>query len=70
MKASEAKKSDCVNEKTLCRICYDDIKNKSSTKCGHVFCWSCIIQTLEMSNECPVCRAACHPREVVQLRNY
>jgi late competence protein required for DNA uptake (superfamily II DNA/RNA helicase) len=43
------KSGNSGNEKTLCRICYDDIKEKSSTKCGHTFCWSCIIKTLEMS---------------------
>lgn len=56
-------------EKNLCRICYDDIKCRSATKCGHIFCWACIIKTLEMSEECPVCRTNCRPREVVQLRN-
>ena len=56
-------------EKNLCRICYDDIKCRSATKCGHSVCWACIIKTLEMSEECPVCRTNCRPREVVQLRN-
>jgi hypothetical protein len=60
--AMQSKASAAKTEKTLCRICYDDIKNKSSTKCGHVFCWTCIIQTLEMSPECPVCRSSCKPR--------
>jgi hypothetical protein len=57
-------------EQTLCRICYDDVREKSATKCGHTFCWKCIIKTLEMSEECPVCRTHCLPREVVQLRNF
>ena len=42
-------KSSIQKESKLCRICYDEIKEKSATKCGHTFCWSCIIKTLEMS---------------------
>ncbi len=57
-------------EQVLCRICYDEVREKSATKCGHTFCWRCIIKTLEMSEECPVCRTHCLPREVVQLRNF
>ena len=49
-------------ERPLCRICYDEMSNTSVTKCGHCFCWECIIQTLEMSPECPVCRSSCLPR--------
>ena len=57
-------------EKVLCRICYDEMADRSATRCGHMFCWTCIVRTLEMAPECPVCRASCLPREVVQLRNY
>lgn len=31
---------------SLCRICYSPLTNRSLTKCGHVFCWDCIIRAL------------------------
>ena len=44
------------------------MSNWSSTKCGHLYCWECIIQALENKQECPICRARCLPQEVVQLK--
>lgn len=44
---------------SICQICCGDVKSRSSTSCGHVFCWSCIIDTLESKYECPVCSSPC-----------
>lgn len=44
-----------------CPICYDDIpanKNQVITDCNHVFCFSCLIKTVQADNgfQCPLCR--------------
>tara|TARA_B100001059_G_C17835477_1_gene587773 strand:- start:610 stop:1578 length:969 start_codon:yes stop_codon:yes gene_type:complete len=41
-----------------CPICMDEILNvdKVVTKCGHVFCASCLFQNLGTSTVCPMCR--------------
>ncbi len=44
-----------------CPICYDDIppsKNKVITDCNHVFCFTCLIKTVQADNgfQCPICR--------------
>lgn len=41
-----------------CPICMEEILNvdKVITKCGHVFCGSCLFQNLGTSTVCPMCR--------------
>lgn len=56
-----------------CPICMESLKNATVTKCGHIFCHKCVIDTLKWSSEqhrqenparkshpgtCPVCRTA------------
>ena len=40
--------------KTLCSICYINEKNMALVPCGHLFCSSCIEQTI--TAVCPICR--------------
>ena len=46
------------NVQNVCSICLGVIGayNKATTKCGHEFCFSCILKHLEDSNQCPLCR--------------
>lgn len=50
-------------EPDKCPICLHDIKkiNVSITACGHKFCTSCLLSSLKMKNECPLCRAELEP---------
>lgn len=42
----------------ICMICYDDIQNKSITKCcQNSFCFKCIHMWLAKQPKCPVCKA-------------
>lgn len=62
--SGEGGKGDRVfgKEVDCCPICYTDIDNNSIaiTKCGHVFCYYCILQSIILSNfnyiKCPKCR--------------
>jgi hypothetical protein len=42
----------------VCTICLGAIgdNNKAITKCGHSFCLSCLLESLEKKNACPLCR--------------
>ena len=42
----------------VCTICLGAIgdNNKAITKCGHSFCLSCLLESLEKKNSCPLCR--------------
>ena len=52
-----------------CSLCMSLIAYPSTTLCGHIFCWSCIIESLQAKPECPVCRKQCLPQQVLLLRN-
>ena len=40
-----------------CSICLSDIKNKTTTQCGHTFCKKCITVWNRTSSTCPMCRS-------------
>lgn len=53
-----------------CLLCLDIRSNTSSTLCGHLFCWNCIVEYLQLNPKCPVCRSKCLVENVIHLANY
>ena len=54
-----------------CVLCLDGMQSPSCcSTCGHVFCWTCIMESLAVNAECPLCRVRTEPRQVVALMNY
>ncbi|ORX72711.1 RING/U-box [Linderina pennispora] len=47
------------NDEFSCNICFDSATDPVLTICGHLFCWSCLVQWLDRSATCPVCKAGC-----------
>lgn len=54
----------------ICVLCMDVRTNVSAIRCGHMFCYYCILDWLKTKNECPVCRDPAKPSNVVFLVNY
>lgn len=50
-------KKEEIKEK--CMICLDMVgkKNRSTTKCGHTFCLTCLHEHLKTKHTCPCCRS-------------
>jgi hypothetical protein len=51
-------------QEDTCAICMDvtsKTKNVSVTECGHRFCTSCLLKSLQTKNTCPMCRAEIEP---------
>lgn len=59
-----------VESKKQCSLCLDERKYSSVTPCGHLFCWHCIQECLQTSQQCPLCRHPATPSQVVPLLNY
>uniref|UniRef100_V9IMB5 E3 ubiquitin-protein ligase RFWD2 n=1 Tax=Apis cerana TaxID=7461 RepID=V9IMB5_APICE len=39
----------------LCPICFEVIDEAHITRCGHTFCYRCIVKSLEANGRCPKC---------------
>jgi hypothetical protein len=47
------------NDENECQICYTDVREESEflvTYCGHTYCIACMIQSIALKTECPICR--------------
>ncbi|XP_039485495.1 peroxisome biogenesis factor 10 [Drosophila santomea] len=53
-----------------CILCLEPRSNSSLTPCGHIFCWSCLLEWLEERDECPLCRESLKKSQVILLQNY
>jgi len=50
-----------------CPICLESVKQPSSTVCGHIFCLTCIRNTLAVLGRCPTCRARIRSTQVHRI---
>ncbi|KAL1492239.1 hypothetical protein ABEB36_012720 [Hypothenemus hampei] len=54
----------------FCILCVDNIKNATTTPCGHIFCWDCLYDSLKYQKICPVCRVEVSTNRIIYLQNY
>ncbi|XP_017777783.1 PREDICTED: peroxisome biogenesis factor 10 [Nicrophorus vespilloides] len=73
-KQSATMRTSFVEEATMtsktCVLCVESCKNTSCTPCGHIFCWSCIHDSLKYQPNCPFCREEVLPNRIILLQNY
>lgn len=54
-----------THDDVQCPICLYPPSSAKMTRCGHVFCWKCILRYLSYSDKawrkCPICHEAVHP---------
>lgn len=52
-----------------CPLCLEERTGSTSTECGHVFCWGCIVGWGREKAECPLCRQSLALNKLVPLYN-
>jgi SNF2 family DNA or RNA helicase len=57
--------SERITSTMMCPVCYDDIKNKSVTPCGHAFCFKCIHVWINLQSNCPICKTTLVQKDVL-----
>ncbi|GIX61234.1 E3 ubiquitin-protein ligase RNF5, putative [Babesia caballi] len=51
-----------------CNICFEDVVEPVVTRCGHLFCWACLLTWMNRPNDhCPVCHAGISKANVIPL---
>jgi len=64
------------HERTCCPVCLYPPTVAKVTKCGHIFCWSCILHYLHLDDEdkswrkCPICHEAVHEKDLKSVKSY
>lgn len=59
-----------INESETCSICYEDIENKTITRCcQNSFCFKCINLWLMRSAICPICKSTLDSRNIYSVVN-
>lgn len=53
--SSAATSIDDKNQDYLCTVCKSLMEAAHITKCGHTFCYGCIINSIDTLQKCPIC---------------
>lgn len=56
--------------KKECILCGELMNSPCATPCGHIFCWTCIYDSLKYQKVCPICRENVNPSRIILLQNY
>lgn len=50
-----------------CPICMGPLVEEMSTRCGHIFCKTCIKTAMRAQSKCPTCRKHITAKELIRI---
>ena len=65
-----------TNESPNCPVCLYPPTAARITKCGHIYCWSCILHYLHLEEDakswrkCPICHEAVHKKDLKPVKPF
>ncbi|CDR93911.1 hypothetical protein, conserved [Babesia bigemina] len=62
------RENDVLRRRMTCTLCLEHFRDRCLSKCGHVFCDSCITRNLQSRNrKCPVCKVTFDRNDVRRI---
>ncbi|KLO20034.1 hypothetical protein SCHPADRAFT_817126 [Schizopora paradoxa] len=61
--------SEAERARRSCSLCLEERTASTSTECGHLFCWSCIVGWAKEKAECPLCRQSITLSRILPVYN-
>jgi len=65
-------KEDNSGDAERCPLCLDPVGVRggaAASMCGHLGCWTCLLEAASLSGDCPICRATIKLQQIIPLRN-
>ncbi|XP_022649217.1 peroxisome biogenesis factor 10-like [Varroa destructor] len=69
VKAAKTEENDKEIGGLQCGLCRDLTTECTVTRCGHIFCWTCITEWAVNRPQCPLCRSTVNPEQLVRVIN-
>lgn len=65
----EEEEGEEANYLEKCSLCLGQRQDTTVATCGHLFCWTCLLEWLKVKQQCPLCRQECFPAHIYCIQD-